>query len=88
MKATHYIIDKGTGSRLCKDGKWRAFANFGTFPECVKIYREKGWAMRRIAQIGNGFVLSLTAGWVMDASGKVWDKNSKVGGVKDCRDMI
>lgn len=88
MKANHYIIDKGTGSRLCKDGKWRAFANFGTYPECVKRYRQKGWALRRIAQIRNGFVLSLTGGWTMDASGNVWNEDSNVSGVKHCREMI
>jgi len=84
----YYIIDKATGARLCKDGMWRSFANFGTFKENVKSYNRKGWALRRIKAIGNGHILSLDKGWAMDACGNVWDENSNVSGVKDCREMI
>lgn len=84
----YYIIDKATGARLCKDGKWRTFANFGTFKENVRVYRSKGWALRKIKDQGNGHLLSLADGWTMDAGGKVWDENSNVSGVKDCREMI
>jgi hypothetical protein len=43
------IVNKGiglNGARLCKDGKWREFACFGTYPSCVKEFKLKGWAER------------------------------------------
>jgi len=40
------------GMRFCEDRKWRAFANFGTFPECVKLYKKLGWAKRIALQLG------------------------------------
>ena len=39
-----YLINND-GYRLCKDKRWRTFAMFGTYPSCVKIYRQKGSAI-------------------------------------------
>lgn len=35
------------GKRLCKDNCYREFANFGTFKECVRIFRYKNVALRK-----------------------------------------
>lgn len=72
----HYVINEDTGARMCKDGKWRTFANFGTFQSNVKVYRKKGWAARRMdilnCRAGRtvAYVLSLPRGTAMDASGR------------------
>jgi len=33
------VVCPRTGARLCHDKRWRKFANFGTYPECVREYR-------------------------------------------------
>lgn len=58
------------GRRLCQDGYLREFANFGTFPECVKEYRKRGWAERKAKEIG-GQVVEIYRGQSMDASGNI-----------------
>jgi hypothetical protein len=80
---THYVINRVTGARQCQDGKWREFAGFGTYPECVKVWRQKGWAVRRMqklnwrtgddAERNVATVLSLPADKVMDAAGNILD---------------
>jgi len=58
------------GMRLCKDNLLRKFANFGTFTECVKIYKSYVWAEKAANKIG-GEIVILDADSYMDASGDV-----------------
>jgi len=46
------IIISPSGMRLCKDRKWRSFANFGTFGSCVKTYKTLGGAKRVCNELG------------------------------------
>ena len=64
-----YIINDA-GMRLCQDNKWRSFANFGTFPECVKVYRRLCAAETKANKI-KGKVVQLSAGMEVDAVGKI-----------------
>lgn len=43
VKKTVQNID----SILCQDDKYRSHPTFGTYPECAKEYRSKGWAEKR-----------------------------------------
>ena len=43
---TNIVVCPTTGARLCKDGRYRNFASFGTSRACVKVYRSMGWAQR------------------------------------------
>lgn len=62
-------------ARLCKDGKFRDLAFFGTFPTCVKFYRKKGWASRKqdqfLRQGTETTIVVLRDGDTIDASGKI-----------------
>jgi len=60
----------GKDHRLCQDGKWRWFANFGTFAECVKEYRSLGHAKRRAKRV-KGEVVVVGEGMAMDAVGNL-----------------
>jgi hypothetical protein len=68
--ATYLVLDE-FDSRLCKDGCFRHFAYFGTYPECVKIYRVRGWAIRRAQKHLKKIVIRLPDGAIMDASGRI-----------------
>ena len=87
-KSRRYIVVcPTTGDRLCKDMKWRSFANFGDYPECVKIYRTQGWAVkaavRRTRPIGSNDpvrttkMIILNEGDAMNASGQVKRSDEK-----------
>ena len=68
-----YVIADAGGyqnCRLCKDGKLRWTALFGSYPSCVKQYRSLGHAKRRAKQIG-GEVVQIPKGFEMDCSGLV-----------------
>lgn len=73
----HYVINEDTGARMCQDGRWRDFANFGTFRSHVKVWRHQGWAVRKMdilnIRVGRtvAYVLSLPRSQVMDAGGHV-----------------
>ncbi len=58
----------GRGFRLCKDDRWREFANFGTYLETVKIYKLKGAAITKAAAIG-GKVVGWPEGLIIEAGG-------------------
>lgn len=73
----HYIVNKDTGARLCKDGRWREFASFGTYSSCVKVYRQSGWAERRVVSVSHAMVLSLASHMIMDASGQIFDESEQ-----------
>jgi len=67
-----YLVIKNAGQlRLCNDSKWRSFANFGSYPECVKEYRVPGWAHRKAAKV-RGEVVFLPPNVTIDASGVVY----------------
>lgn len=40
------LIINRDGDRLCRDGRWRDFANFGTESSCVKTYKQRDAAKR------------------------------------------
>lgn len=66
-----YLIIDGEGRRLCQDKRFRSFANYGTFPECVKEYNAIGWAIR-VARRLRCCVVKLPQGSVeIDSSGEV-----------------
>lgn len=56
MSSLILIINDG-GARLCKDGRWRGFANFGTMSSCVKTYKRMSAAVKRAHRIGGRVVL-------------------------------
>lgn len=41
---------------LCKDNLWRIFVHYGTFPECVRVYRVRGFAERKARKLGGRVV--------------------------------
>jgi hypothetical protein len=45
------IIEKENTKRLCKDGYFRDFAMFGSFKDCVKIYKTLGHAFHRAKEM-------------------------------------
>ena len=70
------LIHEETGGRLCQDGRFRGFASFGTYPECVKVYRKEGFALRRKDKLWamgcKTSVFSVPAGKAMDATGNIF----------------
>jgi hypothetical protein len=69
------ILKDKNGKRLCKDWMFRDFASFGTYPECIKIYKRAGSAKRAIGRfrINAGIkAYRVPEGALMDASGEVW----------------
>jgi len=64
---------------MCQDGRWRNHANFGTYPENVKVWRSQGWAAKRMDILNSragctvAYVLSLPIDQAMDASGRLDD---------------
>jgi len=75
----HVVMRESDDARLCKDGKWRTFAQFGTFRSCVKTYKRKGNALRRMDILNRHwthktacYVQSVPKGHAMDACGKVF----------------
>lgn len=68
-----FLIINKDGYRMCQDGKWRDFANFGTYQENVKEYRSLGWAKRAIRG-RNAAVVKVPEGMSVDASGKVLEE--------------
>ena len=70
-----FVIVNSLGMRLCQDGRFRQHANFGSYPGCVKTYRLRGFADRRIWQLkrsGNDVsVVEIPARHYMDAAGHV-----------------
>lgn len=72
-----YILrHENNGKRLCKDGSFRDFACFGSFPECVKVYRSFGWAEKKQLEFFNKDVpveiLSMK-NKTMNAMGRIFD---------------
>lgn len=77
---TIIVIHPETGARLCQDNRWRTFANFGTFPSCVKEYSYPRAALNAGARYRGtpaGFdqtlarVVHLHAGDSMDSAGNI-----------------
>ena len=42
-----FVVLNENFARLCKDDKFRSWANFGTYPSNVKFYKKKGWAEKK-----------------------------------------
>jgi len=83
-KSVQIVVCPETGRRLCYDNKWRNFANFGGFPECVKVFKYPAAALKagakhriRPAKAGETIstIIHLYDGDSMDAAGKVTRKN-------------
>lgn len=79
-KSVKIVVCPATGRRLCQDNRWRSFANFGTYRECVKVFKYlkpalkagKRYRLSAAKQTDtNAKVVHLYDGDSMDASGKV-----------------
>jgi len=71
------VIHPENGDRLCQDFKWRHHAPFGTYPECVKVYRYMGNARktaRRFNVNGKNKIIGLDEDQTMDASGNIFNQ--------------
>lgn len=66
-----YLVVKVDGAwRLCQDFRWRSFANFGTYPECVKVYKSIVAATNR-ARATKGQVAAIDKNMSVDAAGNI-----------------
>lgn len=75
-----FIIRDGS-QRLCKDGKMRAHAPIGTQSWCIKEYKTKAAAFRRIQQnrlMNFHQVVEVPDGFELDAAGRIYN---------DCREV-
>ncbi len=75
----YYVINQETGARLCQDNSWRTFANFGTYPSCVKVWRMKIWAERSAVIRRHAVVFELPDGQFLDAGGAILQRDEKSG---------
>ena len=64
------IIDRESTARYCQDGKFRYFACFGTYPECVKVYKTLGHAFVAAKQ-WNSRVVDIPDNMRVEAGGTV-----------------
>ena len=64
------VINKDN-MRLCQDRKWRSFANFGTYPACVKVYKSQPAAEKCARRVG-GKILVLQPSQGMNAAGQIF----------------
>lgn len=70
------VVHPKNGDRLCKDGKWRDFACFGTYSCCVKTFKHKGNAQNaadRFRVNGETYIVYIREGEKIDASGRIWE---------------
>lgn len=67
------LIINANQARLCQDNCWRSFANFGTYPECVKEYRSLGHAKNKAKKV-KGFVVLIPKDFEVDAVGTVFER--------------
>jgi hypothetical protein len=68
------VLHPKTGDRLCKDNKWRSFANFGTYRSCVKTFKNKGHAQNAADKVrvdGETHIIRIGEGQTMNACGKI-----------------
>jgi hypothetical protein len=73
------IISVG-GLRLCNDGRWRSFANYGCTPGCVKEYRLLSAAHKKAKRVkGRVVVIPKGKGYEINAVGEITndETNSK-----------
>jgi len=70
------VVQNSTHFRLCKDGKLREFANFGTYPECVKTFKHEGHARNAAEKHlkDDWEIRGISVGHSMDAAGNVFDE--------------
>jgi hypothetical protein len=53
-KAAQYEVRKNNEQGdyvLCKDNMWRIFVHYGTYPECARVYRVRGFAERKAKEL-------------------------------------
>ena len=65
------------GARLCRDRRWRQFANFGDYPECVMVYKNRGAAILRARRTEFAEAVELAEDFQMDAAGCIFDINGR-----------
>ena len=65
------LVINNSNYRLCQDNKWRDFANFGNYPECVKIYKRISSAFKKAEKIKGLVVMIDDPSATVDASGIV-----------------
>ena len=70
MKPIFWIVIDGKGRRLCKDKKFRDITFFGSYPETLKQYRSKAWAVRQLRDDSMS-AIPLYNGDSIDACGKI-----------------
>jgi len=60
-------------SLLCKDGRMRSFATFGTCRSCVRVYRRVKAAIKAACETTDAYVakLPMEDGYALEASGLV-----------------
>lgn len=85
------VIINDEGLRLCCDNRWRSFANFGSYKECVKTYKTVGSAKKtakkvqgKIAQIPSDSKISRS----VDSCGTVFEERERSLQKKDIQDFI
>ena len=61
---------QGVQYRLCNDDSWRSFANYGTYPECVKEYRSLSFAKKKAIQ-KKVLVVEVNKDVEIDACGRI-----------------
>jgi len=65
------VKQDGTGALLCNDGRFRLPAMYGTFPECVKFYRKKGWAEKLFQKYDKITLYFIYEGDEIDTKGNI-----------------
>lgn len=66
------------GSRLCQDHRWRLFANFGDYPECVLVYKNRGAAILRARRTAFASAAALAEDFQMNAVGDFFDSTGQL----------
>jgi len=60
------------GMRMCRDNRWRSFANWGSTNTCVKTYRRLGVAKKRADRLKAKVVQITEDNITVEAGGRVY----------------
>lgn len=89
-----YVITRDDGYRLCKDGRLRDFAMFGSPGSTVKIYKSYKWAEKKCNQLNRlcGGVIKygiihIPDDATMNASGRVYRRVETSPGFEKVQDV-
>ena len=66
------------GSRLCRDHRWRLFANFGDYLECVLVFKNRGAAILRARRTEFAKAVELAEDFQMNAVGDFFDSRGQL----------